>query len=111
MRAAHRRLRAEFGFDCELKEAFSFIYSAELGGGMVEREFDHVFIGRFSGRPEPDPEEISDYRWIPLARLYRELRLDDDSYAAWFKILLVQLAIHRGLAAGLIPAHPSVTGR
>ena len=28
--AAHRRLQEEMGFDCELREVFSFIYHAEL---------------------------------------------------------------------------------
>lgn len=41
--AAHRRLREEMGFDCELKKESSFIYNAKLDRGLTEHEFDYVF--------------------------------------------------------------------
>src|SRR3954464_12280108 len=34
--AAHRRLREEMGFDCELHQAFGFLYRRELDAGIVE---------------------------------------------------------------------------
>src|SRR5918997_6014944 len=53
--AARRRLREEMGFDCGLREAFQFLYRAELGGALVEHEYDHVLIGAHEGDPSPDP--------------------------------------------------------
>jgi isopentenyl-diphosphate Delta-isomerase len=91
-RAAHRKLQQEMGFDCPLTELFSFTYSAELGGGMAEREFDHVLVGRFDGEPRPNPEEVGEFRWATLAQLFEEVRLDSPSYTPWFKFILVQLA-------------------
>src|SRR5687768_17165134 len=44
--AARRRLREEMGFECGLREAFVFTYRAELEGGLVEHEFDQVFVGQ-----------------------------------------------------------------
>ena len=38
--AAHRRMVEEMGFDCDLEEAFSFIYKANVGDGLTEHEFD-----------------------------------------------------------------------
>src|SRR5689334_7965348 len=38
--AARRRLREEMGFDCELASVGSFVYRAEVGGGLVEHEYD-----------------------------------------------------------------------
>src|SRR5258708_894916 len=48
-KAAHRRLKEEFGFDCNLKNAFSFIYQADLDKGLKEHEFDYVLTGLYDG--------------------------------------------------------------
>jgi isopentenyl-diphosphate Delta-isomerase len=86
--AARRRLREEMSFDCELREAFDFVYRAELAGGLVEHEFDHVFVGRFDGAPAPDPAEVEDWRWMTLDELRGELRLRPDDYSFWLRVAL-----------------------
>ena len=43
--AANRRLYFEMGLNCELKHCFNFIYKADLENGLIEHEYDHVFIG------------------------------------------------------------------
>ena len=68
--AARSRLREEFGFDAPLSEAFSFVYRAEdLGTGLTEHEFDHVFIGEFNGTPRPNPGEIEAWEWVDPSQL------------------------------------------
>ena len=67
--AAHRRLGEEMGFDCALQEVTAFIYEAQVPGGLIEHEFDHVYIGRHDGEPVPNPAEASDWRWIEPHRL------------------------------------------
>ena len=53
--SAHRRLMEEMGFDCDIQEQFSFIYRAELDNDLIEHELDHVFFGRFNGKPSSPP--------------------------------------------------------
>ena len=84
--AARRRLSEEMGFDCELVDAFSFTYHAELGDGLVEHEYDHALIGTFDGEPTPDPKEASDWKWIDAKELAIEMREQPDQYALWFRI-------------------------
>jgi len=43
--AAERRLVEEMGFTTNLDKAFDFIYHKSLDQGLIEHEFDHVFIG------------------------------------------------------------------
>ncbi len=84
--AARRRLREEMNFDCDLREAFNFIYRAELDGALVEHEFDHVFVGERAGDPPaPDPLEAEDWRWVSMNELCDGLRDDAASYSFWLK--------------------------
>ena len=74
------------GFDCELQEAFHFVYRAELDNGLVEHELDHVLIGRHDADPTPDPAEVGDWKWISLPALQDDMRGNPGSYAPWFTI-------------------------
>jgi isopentenyl-diphosphate delta-isomerase len=89
--AAHRRLVEEMGFDCELEEAFHFTYRVEFGDGLVEHEFDHVFLGRFDGAPTPDPQEVGDWKWADTEALEKDLGENPGRYAHWFKLALPQV--------------------
>ena len=53
--AAQRRLQEEMGLDCSLQLALSFTYRKELGNGLSEYEYNHVFLGQFNGTPAPNP--------------------------------------------------------
>ena len=59
--AAHRRLVEEVGIDCTLTPLYSFVYREVFPDGLVEYEYDHVFLGWGSIHElilDPDPEEI-----------------------------------------------------
>ena len=86
--AARRRLREEMNFECELREEFSFIYRAELEGGLVEHEYDHVFAGTFAGHPTPDPSEVEDWEWVTVEELRRAVRDEPSRYSRWLKLVI-----------------------
>lgn len=86
--AAHRRLREEMGFDCELIEIFTFIYKAKLDHGLCEHEYDHVMIGKFDGEPIPNPEEADGWKWIGLDELKKDIMAYPENYTYWFKVAL-----------------------
>ena len=93
--SARKRLREEFGFDADLTEIFSFLYrAADADSGLTEHEFDHVFVGRFNGEPEPNPQEIDDWRWVGVAELRTDLENNPDKYTPWFKIVMSRLIEH-----------------
>jgi isopentenyl-diphosphate delta-isomerase len=85
--AVHRRLVEEMGFDCDLKEAFYFIYRAEVGN-LTEHELDHVFVGEYDGEVIPDPEEVEDYKWVTIESLREDMQKYPEAYTEWFKIAL-----------------------
>jgi isopentenyl-diphosphate Delta-isomerase len=89
--AAHRRLIEELGFDCALQPAFTFIYHADVGGGLTEHEYDHVFTGVFDGRLGPDPEEVEECRWVRPAALLHELEQHPARFTPWSIIAFDEL--------------------
>lgn len=91
--AVHRRLREELGFDTALRELFAFTYTAtDEGSGLTEREFDHVFVGRFDGEPRHDPAEVDELAWMPLDALTRDVAERPERYTPWFKEALDRVA-------------------
>jgi isopentenyl-diphosphate delta-isomerase len=84
--AAARRLQEEMGVVCALQKAFHFIYKAALDGGIIEHEFDHVFIGHYSGQVNPDANEVAEYRWLNISVVKNDLKNSFENYTVWFKI-------------------------
>ncbi len=91
MEAAHRRLKEEMGFDCELEEAFSFIYRAEFDNGLTEHEFDHVLVGWCEKEPEPNPEEVEEWKWASIQEIERDVKENPEKYTYWFREALRRL--------------------
>lgn len=84
----HKRLKEEMGFDCVLKEVFSFIYKANFENGLSEYEFNHVFIGNFDGKPIPNPKEVEKWKWVNKEKLKKDIKERPKKYTFWFKIAL-----------------------
>lgn len=82
--AVSRRIREELGCGASgLKEIGSFMYRAEFPNGIVEYEYDHVFVGMIEGKVCPEPDEVSETRWITAEMLACELREDPRIFSAW----------------------------
>jgi isopentenyl-diphosphate delta-isomerase len=83
--AVHRRLREEMGFDCDLKEIFSFTYKVQFDNSLLEHEYDHVFVGTYEGDVAPNPEEVDGWRWMDLGSLRKDIQENSDCYTYWFR--------------------------
>ncbi|MCB9183121.1 MAG: isopentenyl-diphosphate Delta-isomerase [Flavobacteriales bacterium] len=83
--AALRRLQEEMGISTALTEQFSFTYRAELENGLIEHELDHVLFGAWSGPPDPDPAEVSEWRYADADDLEEEMRLRPERYTFWLR--------------------------
>ena len=89
--AVHRRLIEEMGFDCDLKEIFTFIYKAEFDNGLIENELDHVFIGYHDGAVNPNKDEVHEYDWVETDELLKDIEKDPYKYTYWFKEAIVKV--------------------
>lgn len=89
--ATKRRLQEEMGMQCELKEAFSFIYKADVMQGLVEHEFDHVFIGTSDDLPIINKDEVESFRYDTVENIKADIERNPQNYTAWFKIAFDKL--------------------
>ncbi len=90
--AAKRRLREEMGFTCDLRFSFSILYNARLENGLIEHEFDHVFTGSWDGIPDPDPAEVSDWKFVSMSFIREEIEKHPETYTAWFRLILPKIS-------------------
>ncbi|MEX5925534.1 NUDIX domain-containing protein [Providencia hangzhouensis] len=56
-KAAERRLQEELGFVTPLTHIGSLIYKADVQGGLIEHEYDHIFIGHYNKNIQPNREK------------------------------------------------------
>lgn len=97
--AARRRLREEMGIaSCRLEPAGRFAYRAEVVGELVEFEVDHVYVGKWSGMPRPDPQEVASWRWCTLDELVHDLATSPKRHTVWLPKVLAHLGVE--LATG-----------
>ncbi len=82
---AQRRLSEEMGLVAALTEAFTFSYQADVGNGLTENEFDHIFIGVSNQNPNPNPAEVSDWNWVTIEKLEQELIRNPEKYSLWLR--------------------------
>jgi len=86
LQSARKRLKEEMGFETKLTPLFTFTYRAEFQNGLVEHEFDHVFVGRYSGEIIPNADEVMSYRYETLDQIASELQQQPEKFTAWFRI-------------------------
>ena len=110
--AATERLQEEIGVGgMPLTEVGVHSYVAEDPiTGRVEREYDHVLVGRVADGTQfrPDPAEVAKLLWIGVPELRDRLATDPDSYAPWLSGVTDRLGEH--LAASAARAAPERSG-
>lgn len=84
--AANRRLHEELGICADICEVFDFSYRAEFSNGLIENEFDHVFVGEFEGEIAPNTHEVMAVKYVAMHELETELQNNAAAYTAWFQI-------------------------
>jgi len=89
--AAERRLKEEMGFKVSLEKAFDFLYKADFDNGLVEHEFDHVFIAEYDGPIHFNEVEVMNCSYRSIEQIARSLKTNPDEYTVWFRIAFPQV--------------------
>lgn len=94
IQAGKRRLQEEMGFVTELENTVSFIYKAPFDNGLTEHEFDHVMIGSYEDAPVINPDEVADWKWMPIEDVKKDMLKQPEIYTEWFKIIFDKFYEH-----------------
>ena len=89
--AAHRRLTEELGFSVPVEEKLIFEYSADVGGGLWERERVHMFradICKSEIETNLNADEVCEVNWITGAELKYKISQTPTEYTPWLRIYL-----------------------
>ena len=84
--AALRRLQEELGFTAPVTKIFDFHYDASFDNGLIEHEFDHVYVGTYTGKIKPNPSEVQDYCYKQMEEISANIASHSHKYTAWFCI-------------------------
>lgn len=84
--AALRRLEEEMGFSVPLEKIFSFTYRAPFANGLIEHEYDHVFVGKYDGPVRPDPSEVKNFVFKSMGEIEKLVEERPGDFTAWFII-------------------------
>jgi len=96
--AASRRLKEEMGFSCSLTEIFTFTYETRFDNGLTEHEYDHVFLGIYDGKIDPDPAEVEEFKWFTHEQISTQLSSVEAGFSSWFKLAYPMVKSWLGLA-------------
>ena len=66
---------------------FSFIYKARLDDELTEYEYDQVFFAVTDDTPQPNEEEVKDWKYVKFSELQEDVERHPDRYTEWFKII------------------------
>lgn len=88
LESAKERLLYEMGLECKLKKLFNFTYNTPVDNGLIEHEYDHVFLGCSDSTPSPNPGEVQNYTWVPISKLQEDILAYPERYTYWFRFAL-----------------------
>lgn len=84
--AAHRRLQEEMGFDCDVEKIFELRYKSDVGNGLIENEYDHIYIGYHNGAAKLNSSEAKDAKFIGIEELLSWMKKEPQAFTAWFHL-------------------------
>ncbi len=84
--ATQRRLKEELGFGSDLSYLFKFKYHASFEDKGSEYELCSVFIGRSDQKPEVNPNEIEEWKFIQIDELEKQMENNPEWFTPWFKM-------------------------
>ena len=89
--AANRRLMEEMGLKCELNELFSFTYREIFENGLIEHEYDHVFLGACNQLPVINNLEVVEYKYFNYKELQKDINENPENYTVWFRKIYTEV--------------------
>ena len=62
---------------------------------MTEWELDHVLLGLSDVEPQINPDEVAEFKYMPLSEIDSDLKSNPDNYTEWFKICFKRVKLEK----------------
>lgn len=86
--ASSRRLFEEMGIVADIQTEFTFLYRTTFENGLIEHELDHVFSGTSNDIPQPDPDEVMEWKYLSMEAIIKEIETHPEQFSYWFKLIV-----------------------
>ncbi len=86
--AARRRLQEEMGFTTDVRNVHHLLYRTTFPNGLIEHEYDHMFIGESEVTPILNPDEAEDWKWMSSEAIRKDLAEHPERYSYWLRLAL-----------------------
>lgn len=91
--ATLRRIPLELGITVDsVRFLFKYEYHAVYSPEWAENEVNHILLGQFSGEPNPNPDEVADWKWMSSAEITTALADPHHRFAPWFPLAWERLS-------------------
>ncbi len=97
LEAASNRLFNNLAIKTKLDNVYHFGYRVVFDNGLIEHELDHVYTGRFSGTPIPDPDEVVAWKYVNPDFLIEDVKANPDNYMQSFKLSYEIVLMHTAI--------------
>jgi len=82
--AVLKRLDYEMGITCKNHSwIFDFTYNKKFDNGLIENEYDRIYLGYSDENPVINTLEVEEYMWIGLDELQNDLMNNIEHYTYW----------------------------
>lgn len=82
--AAKRRLKKELGLTSgDMNVVSPYRYRFSDIHGILENEICPILVGRTHEEPKADPDEVSEWKWMPWTEFHMETQNIPDKYSPW----------------------------
>ncbi len=93
--AARRRLQEEMGFTTAVRHVHHLLYRTTFQNGLIENEYDHMFVGESEATPVLDSEEAEEWKWMSPEAIRKDVKECPEKYTFWFRLAFEQVLSKR----------------
>jgi isopentenyl-diphosphate delta-isomerase len=61
---------------------------------LLEHELDHIYIGISDQMPQPNAQEVANWRYVSISQLQQELMDQPRQFTPWFKLMAPKVIQH-----------------
>jgi isopentenyl-diphosphate Delta-isomerase len=91
---AHRRMLEEMGMSTPLRSVFNLRYRSDVGNGLTENEYDHIYFGQSNEMPIINPDEVMAFQYRSIAEIQAWVQEQPEDFTAWFHLALPRFLEH-----------------